>query len=117
MIDQHLYYYKAQLIRVVDGDTLRLEIDLGFTIKWVSNCRLHGVNAPELHADDETVRVKALEAKQFLINTTPLNLIVKGVELDKYGRPLIQVYFGKDWTRCLNQELLDNGYAIPFMVH
>lgn len=110
----NLYNYKAKLLKVVDGDTLRLEIDLGFTIRWVSNCRLYGINTPEINAQDVSVRLKALEAKQYVTDNLPTDLFIKSVSLDKYGRPLVHVYFDKNYSRCLNEELLEKGYAITF---
>jgi micrococcal nuclease len=115
MTTADLYHYKAKLLKVVDGDTVRLEIDLGFTIRWVSNCRLHGINTPELNSTDLALRARALEARQYVIDTLPTEVLVKSVRLDKYGRPLVEIYFGEGWFRCLNKELLDKQLASTFI--
>lgn len=111
-----LYTYKATVQRIVDGDTANLSIDLGFTISWASNCRLASVNAPELSSKDPMVKAKALEAKQYLIDKLPIGCEVRIVsrELDKYGRPVADLYYGKDFQNHLNQELLDNGLAVKY---
>lgn len=104
-----MYEYNAKVIRVVDGDTVRLQIDLGFTIRWISNCRLHGLNTPELNDPNPEIRIKALEAKQYLIDNLPEEVKVISRELDKYGRPLLDVYYN---GKHLNQELLQKGLAV-----
>ena len=111
-----LYNYKAFVQRIVDGDTATLSIDLGFTISWHSNCRLAAINAPELTSKDPAIRAKALEAKQYLIDKLPIGCEVRIVskELDKYGRPVVDVYYGKEFENHLNQELLDNGLAAKY---
>ena len=42
------YRYRAKLVRVVDGDTIDLDIDLGFYIRITERVRLEGVNTPEI---------------------------------------------------------------------
>jgi micrococcal nuclease len=109
----NLYNYKATVVRVVDGDTVELMIHLGFTIVWKSTCRFFGVNTPELKSKDPLVRAKALEAKQYLIDKLPAGEVVyiTSKELDKYGRPLADIYYSPE-LKHLNQELLDTGLAI-----
>lgn len=90
-----MYRYKALVEKVIDGDTIRLTIDLGFTVKWKSNCRLFGINAPELNSKDINERVKALEARQYLYDNLPIGseIFIDSKELDKYGRPVIDIWF------------------------
>lgn len=109
-----LYHYKAKVIRVVDGDTVRLNIDLGFTVSWESNCRLHGINAPELNSLNDTEREVAQHAKQFLMDQLKAGdlVYIKSEKLDKYGRPLVKLYYG-DAQVLVNDELLSNGLALP----
>jgi endonuclease YncB( thermonuclease family) len=132
------YVYEATLLRVIDGDTavftltkdFTLEVDFGFYIKDTMvlrkstemTVRLLGINTPEIHAKDASVRVKAMEAKAELARVLSLGLItietVKAKKLtDKYGRFLgkISVLTG-DGTRIdVNQHMIDNGFAITFM--
>lgn len=46
-----VYRYRARVIRVIDADTLDLDIDLGFRTSTRQSIRLRGVNAPELSTD------------------------------------------------------------------
>ena len=86
-----MYTYKAQVGRVIDGDTVVLEIDLGFNIFHVMSCRLLGVNAPELNAKDEETKFYAVKSKEFLMSLLPVGKIVtiESKKLDKYGRALV----------------------------
>jgi micrococcal nuclease len=89
-----IYIYKAELIRVVDGDTVDLIIDLGFDTLRKERFRLYGVDAPEMN----TAKGKA--AKAWLEDAIrPLEPIyVQTIQLstkakrDKYGRFLAVLY-------------------------
>jgi micrococcal nuclease len=89
-----IYIYKAELIRVVDGDTVDLIIDLGFDTSRKERFRLYGIDAPEMN----TLAGKA--AKAWLWEALqPLEAIyVQTVQLetkakrDKYGRFLAVLY-------------------------
>jgi len=114
----NLYTYEATVLRTVDGDTVELNIDLGFTIFWKSTCRFYGINTPELKAKDKQVRELAKEAKAKTEEHLPAGSKIKIVsrELDKYGRPLVDIYCGEDYSLHLNQWLVDNGYAIEYIL-
>lgn len=113
----NLYTYEATVLRIVDGDTAELCIDLGFTISWTSTCRFYGINTPELKSKDKQVREYAKTAKAQTESHLPIGSKIKIIsrELDKYGRPLVDIYCGEDNTLHLNQWLVDNGYAIVYL--
>jgi micrococcal nuclease len=83
-----IYIYKAELIRVVDGDTVDLVIDLGFDTSRRERFRLYGIDAPEMRT------AAGKEAKAWLWEALqPLEAIyVQTIQLetkakrDKYGR-------------------------------
>jgi micrococcal nuclease len=89
-----IYIYKASLIRVVDGDTVDLIIDLGFDTLRKERFRLYGVDAPEMRTKE------GKEAKAWLWEALqPLEAIyVQTIQLstkakrDKYGRFLAVLY-------------------------
>ena len=71
------YIYKAELIRVIDGDTLRLRVHCGFRITFEDNFRLLGFNAPEIRGPEksEGLAVKAklesfLQDKELLLESS-----------------------------------------------
>jgi micrococcal nuclease len=109
----NLYTYKAKVLRVVDGDTIELSIDLGFTITWTSTCRLSGINAYELRAEDEKLRAKAQRGKEWMEKQLPAGTEVTIVSkaLDKYGRPVAEVWKGK---MNINNAMLDEGLAVKY---
>jgi micrococcal nuclease len=86
-----MYTYKAKVARVIDGDTVVLEIDLGFKIFHVMSCRLLNVNAPELNAKDEETKSAAVASKWELMKLLPVGKIItiESKKLDKYGRALV----------------------------
>lgn len=114
----NLYTYKATVNRVVDGDTAELIIDLGFTVKWKSTCRFYGINTPELKSRDVNIKQKAKEARLYVSNQliSGLEVLVISRELDKYGRPLVDIYYGKDFTQHINQELVDKQLAVIYLL-
>lgn len=74
----------ATVVRVVDGDTIHLLLDLGWHITLAANCRIAGINSPE------TSTVAGIEAKKYAALILPPGLYATFVShsLDKYGRPL-----------------------------
>lgn len=113
-----MYDYKAKVLRVLDGDTVELLIDLGFTVFWKSTCRLYGLNTPELKSKDPQEKDKALKAKLFLVDKVQdKDIEIRSRELDKYGRPLIDIFYKdeyKDIMLHLNPEIIANGYAVEY---
>ena len=89
-----IYIYKAELIRVVDGDTVELIIDQGFSNFTKQTMRLYGIDAPEMRTE------AGKEAKAWLWEVLqPLETIyVQTIQLstkakrDKYGRFLAVLY-------------------------
>jgi endonuclease YncB( thermonuclease family) len=106
-----MYEYRAQLDRssysggVIDGDTLVLDIDLGWDV-WLrgQHCRLLGIDAPERHTD------AGKRAKQYLESVLGDHLVVKTTK-DKtgsFGRMLVTVF--RD-GRDLNELMVKSGHA------
>jgi micrococcal nuclease len=89
-----IYIYKAELIRVVDGDTVDLVIDLGFDTLRKERFRLYGIDAPEMNT------AEGKEAKAWLREVLqPLEAIYietlqhkTKAKRDKYGRFLAVLY-------------------------
>jgi micrococcal nuclease len=89
-----IYIYKAELIRVVDGDTVDLRIDLGFDTLRKERFRLYGIDAPEMRTEAGKASKKWLwDALQPLeaIYVQTIQLETKA-KRDKYGRFLAVLY-------------------------
>lgn len=117
------YEYNAALVRVVDGDTLVIKVDLGFkvVIEQVvieQVVRLYGVNTPEIVGPDRAAGLAAKQAVEDMLSKAVGGLRVKShkPDHDKYGRYLADVYYElADGTVCwLNDQLLKAGLAAPY---
>ena len=105
--------------RVVDGDTIYGDVDLGFNFgARKMEFRLAEVNTPELKGNTRTA---GLASKKF-VEDTILNkevcILTKKDTKEKFGRYLAEVFY-QDATGnyvSLNKELVDKGLAVPFMV-
>ena len=123
-----VFYYCAKVNRVVDGDTLDLSIDLGFSLSFSVKARLQAVNAPEIsHPKDEDERTRGLASKarveSWLAENSKDGIIVikshdgKQLKQEKFGRWLIEVFPAdfQENSKSLNKLLLEEGHAIQFM--
>ena len=111
-----VFWYKAKVVNVVDGDTIDVETDLGFRIGFLQRYRLYGVDTPEMNDPDPAVRERDVRAKEFVQGQVGGKEVVLNSHLDradKYGRWLAVIHF-KDaagaWVD-LNAELLRRGLA------
>lgn len=107
-----MYEYKIkEIIKVIDGDTLDIIIDVGFNILTRQKIRLDGIDTPELNSTDQLTRKMATEAKIFVENwiKNQKNLNIQTIKDDKYGR-IVGRIFG-DSKNCLNILLTEQGYA------
>ncbi len=89
-----IYIYKAELIRVIDGDTVDLIVDLGFDTSRKERFRLYGVDAPEMRTEaGKEAKAWLWEALQPLeaIYAQTIQLSTKA-KRDKYGRFLAVLY-------------------------
>ena len=66
-----MFEYNCKMVRVVDGDTVDVDIDLGFGV-WLrkQRIRLYGIDTPESRTSDDVEKVYGLAAKDFLIKWT-----------------------------------------------
>ncbi len=109
------YFYHAEFLAAIDGDTVQLNIDAGFEISLKVVARLAGVNAPEAHT------AAGKRARKFVAaRLKNANLIVETRKREKYSRYLALVYYHKTYTEfdailkygtLLNRELIDAGHA------
>jgi len=106
--------YKAKVTRVVDGDTIDVDIDLGFDLTLKQRLRLYGINTPEIRSRDPIEKASGLKSKKFLANELKKSDNVIDIKVHgtgKFGRPLVEIYIG---SLNINQLLIENGYAVPY---
>ena len=106
-----MYEYSATLIKIVDGDTVDVLIDLGFNTTKKERVRLLGIDTPESATKDLAEKKLGIEAKEYItqwfMKNTPFRL--QTTKDDKYGR-ILGVFTGLD-GKTLNTRLVDEGYA------
>ena len=111
-----MYEYPATIDRVVDGDTIDVDIDLGFSIILKKQrVRLLGINAPESRTRDLVEKEKGLAAKAKVQEMCPVgsNVTIK-TYLDKkgkYGRLLGEIIID---DVNLNNYLVEHGFATEY---
>ena len=108
-----MYEYKIQeVVKIVDGDTVDIIIDLGFSLTKKERVRLAGIDTPECRTRDLEEKQMGLEAKAFitrrLADGEPSGLRVKTEKDGKYGRMLGTLFVG---SQNINQEMIERGYA------
>lgn len=105
------YRYSAEVLRILDGDTIEVSLDLGFNIRQRMLLRLFGVNTQELNDKNEAKRASAFEAKKFVDSHIGGRAVITETvkPKDKFGRYLAKVYL--DDGKCLNDLLIENKLA------
>lgn len=115
-LEYHNDTYKrhAKIRRVIDGDTVDVEVDLGFHVHTRQRLRLLRVNTPEVRGKE---REEGLEYKAFVEERLPVGsrVLVQSHKTGKYGRYLAEIWYQEDWPevrrpllyRNLNEELLE----------
>lgn len=112
-----MYQYKVKKInRIIDGDTVDLDIDLGFGITLSHRVRLKGVNAAETKTLDLEEKTKGLAAKEWLKKELSREgeWIIETIKEDKYGRILGTLYVSGD-AATINQRMVTERVAVPYM--
>lgn len=112
-----MYEYKATVKRVIDGDSLVLDIDLGFYMFMnETKIRLYGLDTPEMNSEDPLLRLQAVLATRYLYDNLPVGskVIIKTIldKREKYGR-LLATIFAEDGFN-INDGLLNNKLAISY---
>ena len=115
-----MYSYDAVVNNVVDGDTVDLNIDLGFkTYLHDVRCRLIGIDTPECRGKNKCeagIVAKETVTSELLHQTVRIRSYkddTVDINSDSFGRWLVRVYL-KDGTDY-NQSLVDRGLAVPYM--
>jgi micrococcal nuclease len=112
-------YYVKKVTNVVDGDTIDVDIDLGFDISFSSRVRLAGIDTPESRTSDKAEKVLGLESKEYLKSKIKdaKSVVIKTEKMDsseKYGRILGWVYLDGS-SVSINEQMISEGYAWGYM--
>jgi micrococcal nuclease len=114
-----MYQYKCKIIKVLDGDTVDIDLDLGFKIILANQrVRLAGVDTPESRTTITEEKVRGVLSKKKLAEKLPIGSwqIIETQKPDsnddKFGR-ILGVIILEDGTR-VNDWLIQNNYAVPY---
>lgn len=125
-----IYEYRAKCVRVIDGDTVDLDVDLGFYMRVHRRFRLLGINTPELRGGTDETKAAAQAAKQrvkellFAVpedNNFPVDLLIHTEKADSFGRWLAAVMVFRDgnaehppaWI-SIGDILIEEGLGVPY---
>ena len=118
-----MYEYRASCLRVVDGDTVDLRVDMGFHMAATLRFRLLGVDAPELFrgkGDKAQAHAAKLFVEQVLMKDTmasgPWPLRIQTQKADSFGRWLATIWIQHPGgpERELGAMLMEEGLAVPY---
>jgi micrococcal nuclease len=111
-----MYEYRVKKVnKIVDGDTIDVDIDLGFAVSFTQRVRLAGIDTPESRTTDLKEKALGLEVKEKIKKeiAAAKDIVIKTEKPDsseKYGRILGWLFLdGSDVS--LNQKLINEGYA------
>lgn len=112
------FFYQADVLKIVDGDTLDLMIDLGFDVHHKVRVRLYGLNTPESRTSDDEEKKRGLQAKDFTLNWVKESetIFIQTIKdkTEKYGRILARIYSNEKMEKCLNDDLISSGNAVEY---
>jgi micrococcal nuclease len=115
-----MYEYRVKsVLAVVDGDTIDVDIDLGFDISLTKRVRLAGIDTPESRTTNKEEKVLGLEVKELLKKKLKeaKSIVIKTQlpdSTEKYGRILGWIYLdGAELS--VNEALVAGGYAWSYM--
>ena len=107
------FVYTCTLDRVVDGDTVDVNIDLGFKIVLAKQrVRLVGIDTPESRTRDLAEKKLGLQAKDLLQELTKDGFVLESQGRGKYGRILGVLWDFND--NSINEKLIDAGLAVEY---
>jgi len=120
---KEFYNYKIRkVVKVYDGDTITVDIDLGFnTVMTNQKLRLYGINTPEVRGESkEEGKMVRDFVRSVLVGNPDVYISSYYDKSGKYGRWLATVHYlpiGKEGVGYinLNDELLEKGYAVEYM--
>ena len=109
-----MYQYKCTIVEVTDGDTVKVNIDVGFNT-WINNVviRLLGVDTPESRTRNATEKIFGTASKEYIKKMLPegSKQVVTTTIDDKYGRVLGDFIID---SKSLCEIIIKEGYGVPY---
>lgn len=110
-----MYRYKVDVTRVVDGDTVDVDIDLGFGMVYKKQrVRMMGIDTPESRTRDLEEKFYGKASKAHLKSILAEGDVqLKSHDKGKFGRILGELFIG-DSSYSINQQMIDEYHAVPY---
>ena len=114
-----MYEYKCKILRIVDGDTVDIDIDLGFGV-WMhkERVRMYGIDTPESRTRDLEEKKYGLAAKAFLtemLDDSHLILKTHKDERGKFGRILGEIWRTTNFAdQSINNYMIEKHHAVAY---
>jgi endonuclease YncB( thermonuclease family) len=105
------FKFNAVILRIIDGDSCLVKLDLGFQIYHETRIRLARIDAPELNSSDPQVRNMARIAAEHLKKYAGDSCEIETHKSDKYARYIGEVVTG---GVNLSDEMLKLGFAVEY---
>ena len=116
-----MYEYRCKVVHIVDGDTVDVDIDLGFGV-WMKKqrIRLYGIDTPESRTRDLEEKKYGLAAKEFLTGMLDdeAGIILKTYKdkEGKFGRILGELWRTTDYAdQSINEYMIEKHHAVRYM--
>ena len=107
-----MYEYRATVVKVYDGDTLTVDIDLGFGVFLKKQkVRLRGIDTPEIRGAERKMGLIARDRVRELVLNRAVLIQTHKDKKGKYGRWVADVYIN---TTSLSEILLNEGLATSY---
>ena len=114
-----MFEYSCKLVKVIDGDTIDIDIDLGFGV-WLRNqrIRMYGIDTPESRTRDLDEKKYGLAAKAFLtemLDDSHLILKTHKDERGKFGRILGEIWRTTNFAdQSINNYMIEKHHAVAY---
>jgi len=115
-----MYEYKCTVVKVVDGDTVDVDIDLGFGV-WMrkQRIRMYGIDAPESRTSNRLEKRYGIASKKYLIGMLDDKELILKTHKDakgKYGRILGEIWRTTDFAdQSINEYMIEKHHAVRYM--
>lgn len=106
-----MYNYRVRLVKIIDGDTVDLDVDLGFNITHRIRTRLADIDTPEVRGWQKSYGIQAASAVADWFTASSEQLYVETNKTGKYGRWLARIYRDEnDEKTYLHDYLIKGGW-------
>jgi micrococcal nuclease len=116
-----MYEYRCTVVKIIDGDTVDVDIDLGFGV-WMKKqrIRLYGIDTPESRTRDLEEKKYGLAAKAYLTgmldDEAGITLKTHKDAEGKFGRILGELWRNTDYAeQSINEYMIEKHHAVRYM--